>query len=261
MKLRQLCNHPLLLDKAEQTLPNLSDTRACGRAVEALVAASGKLQLLHKLLPQLRQAGRKLLIFSQMKRMLDLLEDYLALSFLPYERLDGSVAQKERQAAIDRFQVGGPAEAFAFLLSTKVCHLRMEDQISPDLLRSRPPPYLPQISPRGEVVTAQAHREPTPWRAPLQTWHSHHVPLARCVLRQVTALAHISSRSFRHVLATGWARGLRLWKDEEAKNSTTSLFGRYRISPYLPQIPPRSPPGLHTSPPDLPQSSPFYGLL
>ena len=134
-------------------------------------------------------------------------------------------------------------------------------QISPDLLRSRPPPYLPQISPRGEVVTAQAHREPTPWRAPLQTWHSHHVPLARCVLRQVTALAHISSRSFRHVLATGWARGLRLWKDEEAKNSTTSLFGRYRISPYLPQIPPRSPPGLHTSPPDLPQSSPFYGLL
>ena len=141
MKLRQLCNHPLLLDKAEQTLPNLSDTRACGRAVEALVAASGKLQLLHKLLPQLRQAGRKLLIFSQMKRMLDLLEDYLALSFLPYERLDGSVAQKERQAAIDRFQVGGPAEAFAFLLSTKVCHLRMEDQISPDLLRS------PQISP------------------------------------------------------------------------------------------------------------------
>ena len=141
MKLRQLCNHPLLLDKAEQTLPNLSDTRACGRAVEALVAASGKLQLLHKLLPQLRQAGRKLLIFSQMKRMLDLLEDYLALSFLPYERLDGSVAQKERQAAIDRFQVGGPAEAFAFLLSTKVCHLRMEDQISPDLLIS------PQISP------------------------------------------------------------------------------------------------------------------
>ena len=46
-------------------------------------------------------------------------QDYLDLAGYPHERLDGSVAQKERQAAIDRFQTGGPATAFVFLLSTK----------------------------------------------------------------------------------------------------------------------------------------------
>ena len=100
-------------------MPNLNDANKVAHALKTMVEQSGKLQLLHKLLPRLRSEGRKLLIFSQMKRMLDLLEDYLALSALPYERLDGSVQQKERQAAIDRFQTGGPSEAFAFLLTTK----------------------------------------------------------------------------------------------------------------------------------------------
>ena len=100
-------------------MPNLNDANKVANALKTMVEQSGKLQLLHKLLPRLRSEGRKLLIFSQMKRMLDLLEDYLALSALPYERLDGSVQQKERQAAIDRFQTGGPSEAVAFLLTTK----------------------------------------------------------------------------------------------------------------------------------------------
>ena len=119
VKLRQLCNHPHLLEKADWPMPRLDDAAATARAVERMVGQSGKLVLLHKLLPRLRDEGRKLLIFSQMKRMLDLLQDYCALTHLPCERLDGSVAQKERQASIDRFQTGGRDEAFVFLLSTK----------------------------------------------------------------------------------------------------------------------------------------------
>ena len=65
VKLRQLCNHPQLLEKAEAPLPRMDDARAVSRAVERLVKPSGKMQLLHKLLPRLRAEGRKLLIFSQ----------------------------------------------------------------------------------------------------------------------------------------------------------------------------------------------------
>lgn len=63
-----------------------------GRAptpVEAMEAASGKLLLLGKLLPKLRSEGRKVLIFSQFKIMLDVVEEYLELLELPMERIDG----------------------------------------------------------------------------------------------------------------------------------------------------------------------------
>lgn len=48
----------------------------------------------------------QVLIFSQFKIMLDVLEDYLRMSEMPLERIDGSVAQRDRQVAIDRFSKG-----------------------------------------------------------------------------------------------------------------------------------------------------------
>ncbi len=48
----------------------------------------------------------QVLIFSQFKIMLDVLEDYLRLIGLPLERIDGSVAQRDREAAIDRYSAG-----------------------------------------------------------------------------------------------------------------------------------------------------------
>lgn len=72
--------------------------------------------LLDKLLPKLKASGHKVLIFSQMVRVLDLLELYLKnrvdlLVYVDgnshkgyfYERLDGQVRRNERQASIDRF--------------------------------------------------------------------------------------------------------------------------------------------------------------
>jgi superfamily II DNA/RNA helicase len=49
---------------------------------------------------------QQVLIFSQFKIMLDVLEDALRLMKYPIERIDGSVAQKDRQSAIDRFSKG-----------------------------------------------------------------------------------------------------------------------------------------------------------
>jgi len=48
------------------------------------------------------------LIFSQFKIMLNVLEDYLRLSGYPFERIDGDVKSRDRQNAIDRFSKGAP---------------------------------------------------------------------------------------------------------------------------------------------------------
>lgn len=68
MQLRKCCNHPYLFDGAEPGPPYTTD--------EHLVYNCGKLAILDKLLPKLREQGSRVLIFSQMTRMLDILEDY-----------------------------------------------------------------------------------------------------------------------------------------------------------------------------------------
>ena len=47
------------------------------QSMKVLIEASGKLVLIDKLLPKLKAGGHKVLIFSQMVRCLDILEDYL----------------------------------------------------------------------------------------------------------------------------------------------------------------------------------------
>ena len=59
-----------------------------------------------------------MLIFSQMTRMLDILEDYLSLRQFPFERLDGGVRGFDRQSAIDRF-MDAASDWAVFLISTR----------------------------------------------------------------------------------------------------------------------------------------------
>lgn len=60
----------------------------------------------------------RVLIFSQMTKMLDILEDYLEGEGYKYERIDGAITGTIRQEAIDRFNAPG-AQQFVFLLSTR----------------------------------------------------------------------------------------------------------------------------------------------
>lgn len=84
----------------------------------ALIRASGKLLLLQKMLKNLKEGGHRVLIFSQMTKMLDLLEDFLEHEGYKYERIDGGITGNMRQEAIDRFNAPG-AQQFCFLLSTR----------------------------------------------------------------------------------------------------------------------------------------------
>jgi SNF2 family DNA or RNA helicase len=120
MQLRKCCNHLFLLNGVEAEFRR---THGAGISeADFLVMGSGKLILLDKLLPRLKEEGHRVLLFSQFKIMLDILEDYLKARGVQFERIDGSITGRKRQQAIDRFQTPSTAtkEApFIMLLSTR----------------------------------------------------------------------------------------------------------------------------------------------
>ncbi|KAM3334546.1 hypothetical protein ACQJBY_029148 [Aegilops geniculata] len=112
MELRKCCNHPYLF-------PGLEVKQKAGEDVfQSLVSASGKLQLLHKLLPKLKERGDRVLIFSQMTKMLDILEDFLSFLGYKYARIDGQTALSARQESIKEYN-NTESETFIFLMSTR----------------------------------------------------------------------------------------------------------------------------------------------
>ncbi|XP_075461078.1 chromodomain-helicase-DNA-binding protein 5 isoform X3 [Ascaphus truei] len=115
MDLKKCCNHPYLFPVAAMEAPVLPNGSYDG---SALVKSSGKLMLLQKMLRKLKDGGHRVLIFSQMTKMLDLLEDFLENEGYKYERIDGGITGGLRQEAIDRFNAPG-AQQFCFLLSTR----------------------------------------------------------------------------------------------------------------------------------------------
>ncbi|KAK9133798.1 hypothetical protein Scep_013326 [Stephania cephalantha] len=117
MQLRKVCNHPYLIPGTEP------DSGSVEFLQEMRIKASAKLTLLHSMLKVLNKEGHRVLIFSQMTKLLDILEDYLTIEFGPktFERVDGSVSVTDRQAAISRFNQD--KTRFVFLLSTRSCGL------------------------------------------------------------------------------------------------------------------------------------------
>jgi len=110
MQLRKCCNHPYLFEGAEPGPPYTTD--------EHLVYNAGKMVVLDKLLKRMQAQGSRILIFSQMSRLLDILEDYCVFRGYKYCRIDGSTAHEDRIAAIDEYNKPG-SEKFIFLLTTR----------------------------------------------------------------------------------------------------------------------------------------------
>lgn len=74
--------------------------------------------VLDKLLPKLKKNGSRVLIFCQMTRLLDILEDYLLMRNYDYCRIDGSTSSEDREEAIQSFNAED-SKKFIFLLSTR----------------------------------------------------------------------------------------------------------------------------------------------
>ncbi|XP_055712394.1 chromodomain-helicase-DNA-binding protein 1 isoform X2 [Phlebotomus papatasi] len=113
IELKKCCNHAVLIRPLEYEAQMTQED-----AAQQLLRGSGKLVLLDKLLCRLRQTGHRVLIFSQMVRMLDILAEYLQKRHFPFQRLDGSIKGELRKQALDHFNAEGSTD-FAFLLSTR----------------------------------------------------------------------------------------------------------------------------------------------
>jgi SWI/SNF-related matrix-associated actin-dependent regulator of chromatin subfamily A member 5 len=110
MQLRKCCNHPYLF-------PGIED-RSLNPYGDHLFTNCGKMTLLDKLLKKLKERGNRVLIFSQMTRMLDILEDYFALREYTYCRIDGNTSYDDREDRIAAYNAPN-SEYFIFLLSTR----------------------------------------------------------------------------------------------------------------------------------------------
>ena len=134
MQLRKCCGHPYLFEGVED--------RSLDPLGEHLIENCGKLNIVSKLLKRLKERGSRVLIFTQMTRVLDILEDFMVMrnykvsrvcfavqfqidsdadaswAILQYCRIDGNTTYEDREEAIDSFNAPN-SEKFCFILSTR----------------------------------------------------------------------------------------------------------------------------------------------
>ena len=129
MQLRKTCNHSELMQEVDFTAKQSTQDR-----LQQLIYGSGKLVLLDKLLTRFKEAGDRVLIFSQMVIMLDIIQEYLELKRYRFQRLDGGIGAEKRRQSIAQFNEPGSTD-FCFLLSTKAgglgINLQTANRVSP----------------------------------------------------------------------------------------------------------------------------------
>jgi SNF2 family DNA or RNA helicase len=111
MELRNICNHPYLSQLHSEEVNNIIPKHF----LPPIVRLCGKLEMLDRMLPKLKATDHRVLFFSTMTRLLDVMEDYLTLKGYKYLRLDGQTSGGDRGALIDGFNKSG-SPFFIFLL-------------------------------------------------------------------------------------------------------------------------------------------------
>ncbi|CAE6385985.1 unnamed protein product [Rhizoctonia solani] len=113
MEMRKCIQHPYL---------NQPDMERRGLSPEEthkqLIDASAKFRLLKIMLPQLKKRGHRVLLFSQFKIVLDIIEDFLNMEGYKLLRLDGDTKSSLRQKEIDEYNKPG-SEYFIYILTTR----------------------------------------------------------------------------------------------------------------------------------------------
>lgn len=112
VQLKKVSNHPYLFPNSRNYDVSPEE------GFRQLVVSSGKMALLDKLLPRLKEENRRVLIFSQMVKMLDILTEYVEYKGYRYQRLDGTVPSEVRKRAMEKFNAPNSPD-FIFLLSTR----------------------------------------------------------------------------------------------------------------------------------------------
>ncbi|RRT60525.1 hypothetical protein B296_00040694 [Ensete ventricosum] len=142
MELRKACNHPLL------NYPYFNNY-----SKDFIVRSCGKLWILDRILIKLQRAGHRVLLFSTMTKLLDILEEYLQWRRLVYRRIDGTTSLEDREAAIVDFN-HPDSDCFIFLLSIRAAGRGLNLQTADTVVIYDPDPN-PQ---NEEQAVARAHR-------------------------------------------------------------------------------------------------------
>ncbi|PVU91401.1 hypothetical protein BB561_004401 [Smittium simulii] len=114
MQLRKISNHPYIFDFP---VVDPNDPESEYIIDESLIRSSGKMIVLDILLSKLVKQGHRVLLFSQMTKMMDILEHYFTLRKHKFCRIDGSVPHDERRRQINNFN--NYSDISFFLLSTR----------------------------------------------------------------------------------------------------------------------------------------------
>ncbi|KAK6463186.1 transcriptional regulator [Scheffersomyces coipomensis] len=117
-ELKKASNHPYLFDGAEDRVLAKAGSASRDNILRGIIMSSGKMVLLEQLLTRLKKEGHRVLIFSQMVRLLDILGDYLSIKGYQFQRLDGGIPSAQRRISIDHFNAPDSKD-FCFLLSTR----------------------------------------------------------------------------------------------------------------------------------------------
>lgn len=108
MQLRKICNHPYLFMPYEAQQSTSDEIWRC----------SGKFELLDRILPKLIGSKHRVLIFTQMTQLMDIMEDYFRYKGIRYLRLDGATKADERGEKMIQFNKQD-SEFDVFMLSTR----------------------------------------------------------------------------------------------------------------------------------------------
>ncbi|KAL0347801.1 UNVERIFIED_CONTAM: ATP-dependent helicase BRM [Sesamum calycinum] len=142
MELRKACNHPLL------NYPYFSDF-----SKDFLVGSCGKLWILDRILIKLQKTGHRVLLFSTMTKLLDIMEEYLQWRRLVFRRIDGMTSLEDRESAIVDFN-SPDTDCFIFLLSIRAAGRGLNLQSADTVII-----YDPDPNPKNEEqAVARAHR-------------------------------------------------------------------------------------------------------
>jgi len=142
MELRKTCNHPCL------NYPLVNEL-----STNLIVKSCGKLWVLDRILIKLQRTGHRVLLFSTMTKLLDILEDYLNLRRFVYRRIDGTTNLDDRESAIMDFN-SPDSDSFIFLLSIRAAGRGLNLQSADTVVI-----YDPDPNPKNEEqAVARAHR-------------------------------------------------------------------------------------------------------
>ena len=110
MQLRKVCNHPYhFIDLNNYMFEHID---------EWIIKSSGKFEFLDRIIPKLLYFKHKILIFSQMTQLLNILERYFIFKGLKFLRLDGGTKSEERARQIELFSKNDE-DFMIFILSTR----------------------------------------------------------------------------------------------------------------------------------------------